>query len=121
MARPKKYRRVCGIPRVRSFVPDVDAQEQVTLTLDEAECIRLLDWEGMTQEQCAAQMLVTRTTVTSIYESARKKLADALVNGKRLTISGGEVIVCEHGTQCCGRCGAEKCGSCGRQCKHINH
>ena len=91
------------------------------MELDEYECIRLIDLEGLTQEQCAAQMLVTRTTVTAIYESARKKLADALVNGKRLTISGGEVTVCEHGTQCCGRCGAEKCGSCGRQCKHINH
>jgi len=121
MARPKKCRRVCRIPRVRSFVPDVDAQEQVTLTLDEAECIRLLDWEDMTQEQCAAQMLVTRTTVTAIYDSARRKLADALVNGKRLQISGGEVRLCEHEAHCCGRCGAEECGRCSKQCKHVNH
>jgi len=121
MARPKKCRRVCRVPLVRSFVPDVDAQGQVVLSLDEAECIRLLDWEGMTQEQCAAQMLVTRTTVTSIYESARRKMADALVNGRRLTISGGEITVCEHGAQCCGRCGAEECGRCARQCKHVNY
>jgi len=116
MARPKKRRRVCRIPAIRTFSPDCGAGEQVELTLDELECVRLLDWEGMTQEQCAAQMQVTRTTVTSIYESARRKLADTLVNGKTLQISGGEVDVCEHSGHCCGRCGLDRCGHCGR-CK----
>lgn len=116
MARPKKCRRVCRTPLVRSFSPDNGGGELVVLTLDEMECIRLLDWEKMTQEQCAAQMLVTRTTVTGIYDRARRKLADALVNGKMLHIAGGEVHVCEHSEHCCGRCGAEECGRCNRRC-----
>ena len=48
-----------------------------------------LDDEGLTQEACAARMNIARTTVTSIYNSARKKVADALVRGKRLLIAGG--------------------------------
>ena len=119
MARPKKCRRVCRTPVIRSFAPDRSAGEQVVLTLDEMECIRLLDWEKLTQEQCASQMLVTRTTVTAIYDSARRKLADALVNGKLLQISGGEVHICEHSHDCCGRCGAEECAQCSRGCGKV--
>ncbi len=59
------------------------------MSLDELETIRLIDKEGMTQEACAEKMGVARTTVTSIYDSARKKIADALIDGKRLQISGG--------------------------------
>ena len=57
--------------------------------MDEYETIRLLDDEGLTQEICAARMNIARTTVTAIYDSARKKVADALVRGKRLLITGG--------------------------------
>jgi len=59
------------------------------MSLDEFETIRLIDKEGMTQEEASVKMGVARTTVTSIYESARKKIADSLVDGKRLQISGG--------------------------------
>ena len=59
------------------------------MTVDEFETLRLLDNEGLTQEQCAARMNVSRTTVTAIYDSARKKIGDVLVNGKRLLITGG--------------------------------
>ena len=59
------------------------------MSLDEFETIRLIDYQEKTQEQCAAEMNVARTTVTAIYESARKKLAAALVEGKRIVISGG--------------------------------
>lgn len=58
MARPTKCRRVCRMPAARCFAPDIAGAGQVALTLDELECIRLLDWEGMTQEQCALQMQV---------------------------------------------------------------
>ncbi len=61
---------------------------------DEYETIRLIDFEGFSQAQCAAKMDVARTTVTRMYANARKKLADALVHGRQLEISGGDVAVC---------------------------
>ena len=69
------------------------------MSLDEYEAIRLLDHLGLTQEACAVRMGVARTTVTAIYDSARKKLADALVNGKTLQIRGGSYALAMHETQ----------------------
>lgn len=90
MPRPFRCRRIERQPVFRSFSPDDAAvDEEVRMTVDEFETVRLLDNEGLTQESCAARMNVARTTVTAIYDSARKKLADALVNGKRLLITGG--------------------------------
>ena len=63
------------------------------MTVDEFEALRLLDDVGLTQEACANRMHIARTTVTAIYDSARKKVADALVYGKRLLITGGH---CEY-------------------------
>ena len=78
------------MPVYRSFSPDdITASENVHMTVDEFEALRLLDAEGLTQEGCASRMNIARTTVTAIYDSARKKVADALVNGKRLLITGG--------------------------------
>ncbi|MCR5826209.1 MAG: DUF134 domain-containing protein [Oscillospiraceae bacterium] len=90
MPRPIRCRRIEQLPVYRSFSPDdVVATQSVCMTVDEFEALRLLDNEGLTQEACAARMNVARTTVTAMYDSARKKLADALVNGKRLLITGG--------------------------------
>ena len=78
------------MPVYRSFSPDdITAGESVRMTVDEYEAVRLLDAEGLTQEACADRMNVARTTVTAIYDSARKKIADAIVHGKRLLIAGG--------------------------------
>ena len=90
MPRPVRCRRIGQMPAFRSFSPD-DAPdaEVICLTLDEYETLRLMDAEGLNQEACAAQMNVARTTVTAIYESARHKIATALVQGKRLQITGG--------------------------------
>jgi predicted DNA-binding protein (UPF0251 family)/predicted Fe-Mo cluster-binding NifX family protein len=78
------------MPAFRSFSPDdISDAEVIRLTLDEYETLRLMDAEGLNQEACAAQMNVARTTVTAIYESARHKIATALVRGKRLQITGG--------------------------------
>ncbi|NLV50603.1 MAG: DUF134 domain-containing protein [Clostridiales bacterium] len=90
MPRPARYRRIEKRPVYRSFSPDdISAAESVRMTVDEFEALRLLDNEGLTQEACAAKMNISRTTVTAIYDSARKKVADVLVNGKRLLVTGG--------------------------------
>ncbi len=90
MPRPVRCRRIEQMPAFRSFSPD-DAPdaEVIRLTLDEYETLRLIDAEGLNQEACAGRMNVARTTVTAIYESARHKIATALVRGKRLQIAGG--------------------------------
>ncbi len=94
LSRLPKCRKIRVFPNYYSFVPE-NAEEQeletITLTLDEYETLKLLDAEGMNQEACANCMGVARTTVTAMYESARKKIALALVEGKRIRISGGNV------------------------------
>lgn len=97
MPRPSKCRRVCAHPRCVRFDPrdaELAGAEPVVMRLDEYECVRLLDYEGLTQEECAARMGIARTTVTAIYMRARRALAEALVRGRPLLIRGGEVAVC---------------------------
>ncbi|HHT67248.1 MAG TPA: DUF134 domain-containing protein [Erysipelotrichaceae bacterium] len=93
MPRPRKWRNICRLPRCDRFGPHgfpVDDNNAVIMTVDEYEAIRLIDLERLTQEECAKQMNVSRTTVQGIYDDARKKLADSLVNGKMLLIRGGK-------------------------------
>lgn len=95
MARPQKCRCICSKPKVTEFLPvRGGAVETVWVGFDEYEAIRLLDYEHLTQQQCAEKMDISRPTVTRIYEEARRKMADALVNGKKIAIGGGDVIVC---------------------------
>lgn len=106
MPRPMKRRKVCCLPECRRFGPldtSSDSQNFVNMTIDEYETIRLIDLEGFTQEECASQMNVARTTVQGIYNEARKKLAESLVNGKVLVIEGGEYRLCEGLGNGCGR------------------
>ena len=93
MPRPMKCRMIERLPVYRSFSPDdINAAESVLMTVDEFEAFRLLDDEGLTQEACAERMQIARTTVTAIYDSARKKIADVIVHGKRLVITGGNCV-----------------------------
>jgi predicted DNA-binding protein (UPF0251 family)/predicted Fe-Mo cluster-binding NifX family protein len=90
MPRPKRCRRICAYPDCWSFSPDTSAEhETVLLMLDELETIRLIDYHNKTQEECAAIMGVSRATVTGIYDSARRKIADALIHAKRIRVTGG--------------------------------
>ena len=90
MPRPKRCRKICRYPDYWSFVPEgAKTDDTIMFMLDEFESVRLIDFEKMTQEECASVMGVSRATITSIYETARFKLADALVNGKRIRITGG--------------------------------
>lgn len=79
------------------------AQEEIIMTVDEYECIRLIDCLDFTQEDCARQMNVARTTVQGLYSQARRKLGRALVEGIPLAISGGQYTLCAGGTEACGR------------------
>ncbi len=92
MPRPVKWRRVDSIPSVTHFKPagiPLHSLEEVNLTVEEVEAIRLKDLEGLEQEDCAQRMQVSRPTFHRVLESARKKLADALLNGKAIRIEGG--------------------------------
>ncbi len=94
MPRPTKCRMICRFPQTVEFAPAKGADECVIMTLDEYEAIRLIDKESLSQEECAKRMQVARTTAQKIYDSARKKLADALVDGLSLKIEGGEYKLC---------------------------
>ena len=111
MPRPPRCRRICQAPQYESFSPEECPRESeaVTLTLDEYEVIRLVDLEKKTHEQCAAQMDISRTTVTEIYETAREKIARCIVLGQRLVIAGGNYRLCEGREHTrCGKCCCRK-------------
>lgn len=125
MPRPKKCRRICALPRCSGFVPlEGETAGPVELALEEYEAIRLIDLLGCTQQECARQMGVARSTVQQVYDGARRKLALALVEGRRFVISGGDYTLCTQAGDCAGRdcarreCAGRRCG-CGG-CSHQN-
>lgn len=97
MPRPRKYRQVCQFPQTVSFVPaDLEGEQPgIILEVDEYEVVRLIDKEGLSQEECGEHMGIARTTVQQIYANARKKLADMLVDGVPLQIAGGDFRLCD--------------------------
>lgn len=111
IARPRKWRKVCCLPENDHFGPlnvSINRDQFILMEVDEYETIRLIDLEGLTQEECAEQMHIARTTVQRIYSEARKKLADALVHGKALRIEGGDYKICSgNGGK---PCRSETCG-----------
>lgn len=102
MSRPTKCRRVCHFPKILEFSPTGETVgEPVILTMDEFEVIRLIDKEGLWQEECGAQLGVGRTTAQKIYDRARKKLAEALVLGLPIKIEGGDYRLCNGTADYC--------------------
>ncbi len=92
MARPSKCRRVEFMPNATYFKPagiPLRDLEEVSMSVEEAEAIRLKDLEGLEQEQGAEKMNVSRPTFQRVLASARQKVADALLNGKAIRITGG--------------------------------
>lgn len=111
MPRPKKCRRVCSLPVRTEFAPVGEAfhsGDTVIMTVDEYETIRLIDHEGLNQEECALYMNIARTTAQQIYNKARKKLSISLVEGQPLVISGGEYRLCEGDEPHCMRGGCHR-------------
>jgi predicted DNA-binding protein (UPF0251 family) len=103
MPRPFRFRRVCCRPDANYFKPrgiPIEALEEVNLTMDELEAIRLADLEGMYQEDAAKKMDISRQTFGNIIASAHKKIADTLVNSKALKIEGGVVKMVERHFSC---------------------
>jgi predicted DNA-binding protein (UPF0251 family) len=94
MPRPHCPRRVDAVPSRTYFKPrgvPVARLEEIQLTVDELESLRLADLEGLYHEDAAGRMNVSRPTFGRIVESARRKVAEALVRGRALRIEGGTV------------------------------
>lgn len=92
MPRPFKCRRIECRPGTNYFKPrgiPLINLEEVNLTMDEFEAIRLADLEGLYQEEAAEKMKISRQTFGNIINSAHKKIADSIVNAKALKIEGG--------------------------------
>ena len=111
MPRPKKCRKVCSLPKIREFIPNGCSSDHVTLTVDEYESIRLIDKQGFSQEECANYMQIARTTAQQIYNSARSKIASALVDGIGIRIEGGDYRLCDGKEERC------SCGGCKKHCR----
>lgn len=101
MARPTKFRRICRMPCCQSFYPEHSSKKlEILLSIEEYECIRLMDYLGYTQQQAAAQMGASRTTIQALYTEGRKKMARFLVEGTPLKIQGGNYQLCGHSSFC---------------------
>lgn len=105
MPRCRRKRMVDFIPNNRYFSPFITNNiiEEVILTIDELEAIRLSDVDGLDQSKCAEKMEVSRTTLQRTLNSARNKIADALVNGKPIKIEGGDFMFRGNGQNQVGR------------------
>ena len=106
MPRPPKRRTVDHLPRFDFFKPPgvpLKRLEEVQLSVDELEAIRLKDREGLDHEACAARMHVSRPTFHRIIGSAHEKVAEALIEGKAIRIEGGRFRL--RGRYLCQQCG----------------
>jgi len=106
MSRPTKCRRVACMPGVNYYKPagvPLRFLDEVRLSIEEMESVRLKDLEDLDQEQCAQRMNISRQTFQRVLGSARKKIAEALLTGKAIRIEGGNFEMaslrysCENG------------------------
>jgi len=121
VGRPTNCRCVQDMPKVTCFLPDgvpPGELKSIRLTVDELEAIRLADKEGLYQAKAAVQMNVSRQTFGRILEVARKKVAEAIVDGKRLCIEGGFVKPLCDSIQT-GRPDICVCPECGIELPHL--
>ncbi len=100
MPRPRILRRVWFRPGVTYFKPAgirMLELEEIILSVDEFEAVRLKDYEGLDQVSSARKMNISQPTFQRLYESARNKIAEALVAGKALRIEGGPYRIVSEG------------------------
>jgi len=103
MPRPMKCRRVGQLPEVTYFKPSgvpLRALDEVVLSIEEAEAIRLKDLVSLEQAQGAEKMNISRATFQRVLASARQNIADALLNGKAIRIEGGSFEVASRRFRC---------------------
>ena len=126
--RPKNCRQVKDTPRVRCFKPQGIPRsqlEEVVVTVDELEAIRLADLEGLYQSEAAERMNVSRQTFGRILESAHRKVATAVVCGKSMVFDGGVFVKSEEIREnekelcVCPECGYEAEHSPGVPCRSM--
>ena len=94
MGRPQRCRFIEKPPEHTAFKPlgkERNKLQEVTLSIDEYEALRLCDYLGNTHEEGATAMKISRPVFTRLVDSAHKKVADAIINGKLLLIEGGNV------------------------------
>ena len=105
------------MPYMTCFRPEgiPPCSEEVLLSIDEYESLRLADLEGLYQEQAAHRMNVSRQTFGRIVEAARRKVADVIVNGKILKIEGGSVSMKAEKPAHCPRCRRALSPDCGKR------
>ena len=92
MSRPCKRRRIRGNPNSNYFKPagiPIRELKETELEIAEFEAIRLVDFQETSQEKAAEQMQISQPTLSRILASARKKIADSIINGKAIKIEGG--------------------------------
>jgi predicted DNA-binding protein (UPF0251 family) len=107
MPRPPCTRRVAAPPRCSYFKPagvPLSHLEEVNLSVDELEALRLADLEGLYQDDAASRMGISRPTFARIVEASRRKVAEALVRGCALRIAGGPVAFRGHRRFRCEEC-----------------
>jgi uncharacterized protein len=126
MPRPRKCRMVGVVPDNSCFHPQIHNIDEVVLSVEEVESLRLSDYLEMEQDSAAESMNVSRGTFQRIINSARKKTADALVHGKTIRIDGGHYelteakVCCRRRNGSCKGQGCEKCEDCDEYKKIIN-
>ena len=104
MSRPKNNRIVHEPPIFTEFKPagiPGKSLKQIQYTLDEFEAMRLADFMGLTHEEAASEMEVSRSTFSRLIEKSRKKIAEFIIQGKMLTIDGGNIHFRRNIIQCC--------------------
>lgn len=123
MPRPFCPRRIRFTPGVTYFKPagiPLHGLEEIVVKLDELEALRLADLNGLYQEEAAEQMKISRPTFARVVEAARKKVADALINGKALRLEGPSPAQLPDGTPTEERRGCCRRGRHGHGCRHGN-
>lgn len=121
MVRPKKKRLVSELPSVCFFKPQAVPLSQlktIILTVEDFEALKLIDLNELEQKEAAEIMGVSQPTLFRVLNNARKKVADAIVNGKAIRIDGGDYVVGKMGGSVLGLGGNCLCPKCGKVVLH---